>query len=322
MNPPKHFSWFSFAAAMEVCLAPHAFGAPDDVFDRVEHHFVDNKGVKIHYVTLGQGPVAVFIHGFPDWWYTWAAQMEELSTDFRCVALDLRGYNDSDKPKGVENYRMPLLVADVLAVIRDVGAEKVVIIGHDWGGSIGWQLALNRPELVDKLIVVDLPHPRGLRREMLINDEHRRNTQYARDFQKPGAHLEWPPERLLQRLLGRTRPESWTEVKKARYLEAYRKSDIEGMLNKYKANYGATVPPKAELPYRDNSPITYTRMPVLIFHGLEDPSLHRNALNETWEWMGKDLTIVTFPGVDHWPHHDEAELVSKTMKHWLLSRQE
>ncbi|MEK7794412.1 MAG: alpha/beta hydrolase [Candidatus Hydrogenedentota bacterium] len=294
---------------------------PDDLFNRVEHHFAENEGVKIHYVSIGKGPLVVMVHGFPDWWYTWANQMDALSSDFRCVALDLRGYNQSDKPKGVENYAVPKLIADVLAVIKAEGADKVVLVGHDWGGGIAWQIALSKPELVDKLIIVDLPHPRGLRREMLINDEHRERTQYARDFQKPGAATLWPPEKLLARLVGRTRPESWTEDKKARYLAAYQASDIEAMLNIYKANYSPTVPPKAELPYHDDSPVVKTQMPVLMFHGLADPSLHRAALNDTWEWMSKDLTIVTFPGVDHWPHHDEAALVSSTMKNWLLSRQ-
>src|SRR5438128_8197598 len=90
----------------------------DDVFDRVSHGFADSAGVKIHYASLGRGPLVVMIHGFPDFWYTWRHQMAALSTDFQVVAVDLRGYNLSDKPAGVENYDMSLLEADIAAVTR------------------------------------------------------------------------------------------------------------------------------------------------------------------------------------------------------------
>ena len=95
-----------------------------DLYDRVEHGHADSDGVKIHYASLGEGPLVVMIHGFPDFWYTWRDQMEALSSDFKVVALDLRGYNRSDKPEGVEQYRMPLLVADVAAVVQHHGEDS------------------------------------------------------------------------------------------------------------------------------------------------------------------------------------------------------
>ena len=116
----------------------------NDVFDRVEHGFADNDGVKIHYASLGEGPLVVMIHGFPDFWYTWRDQMHALSGDFQVVAIDTRGYNKSDKPKGVEQYAMPHLLADVEAVIDHLGAERATIVGHDWGGIISWQFAMRR----------------------------------------------------------------------------------------------------------------------------------------------------------------------------------
>src|SRR5579885_3699992 len=110
-----------------------AFGA--DIEARVQEGYADSNGVKIHYASLGQGPLVVMIHGFPDYWYTWRDQMEALSDKFQCVAIDQRGYNLSDKPKGVENYAMKLLVGDVAAVIKSLGRDKAIIVGHDWGGA-------------------------------------------------------------------------------------------------------------------------------------------------------------------------------------------
>ena len=158
-----------------------------DIEDKVTHGYADSNGVKIHYATMGTGPLVVMIHGFPDYWYTWRAQMEGLADRFTVVAIDQRGYNLSDKPAGVENYDMRLLVGDVLAVIKHLGREKAIIVGHDWGGMVAWQLAINVPQAVDRLIILNLPHPRGLSRELAHNPEQQKNSAYARNFQKEGA---------------------------------------------------------------------------------------------------------------------------------------
>src|SRR5688572_10276166 len=116
-----------------------------DVFDRVTHgHAVSDGGVKIHYATLGSGPLVVMIHGFPDFWYSWRHAMAALSGQYQVVAIDQRGYNVSDKPAGVENYDMRLLVGDVAAVIRHLERDKATIVGHDWGGVVAWQFAINQ----------------------------------------------------------------------------------------------------------------------------------------------------------------------------------
>jgi pimeloyl-ACP methyl ester carboxylesterase len=100
-----------------------------DLEERVEHGFADSGGVKIHYASLGLGPLVVMIHGFPDYWYTWRSQMEALSEAYQCVAIDLRGFNLSDKPKGVDNYALGKLVGDVAAVIKHLGRDKAVLVG-------------------------------------------------------------------------------------------------------------------------------------------------------------------------------------------------
>ena len=115
---------------------------------QVSHEYADSNGVRIHYAKAGAGPLVVFVHGFPDFWYSWHHQMQGLSDEYSVVALDTRGYNESDKPDGVESYDMTLLVADVAAVIRNEGRESAIIVGHDWGGAVAWGLATTMPELV------------------------------------------------------------------------------------------------------------------------------------------------------------------------------
>ncbi|HVO97664.1 MAG TPA: alpha/beta hydrolase [Bryobacteraceae bacterium] len=274
-----------------------------DIESKVTHGYADSNGVKIHYASLGKGPLVVMIHGFPDYWYTWRDQMEALSDKYQCVAIDQRGYNLSDKPKGVENYKVQLLVGDVIAVIKSLGQEKAIIVGHDWGGMVAWQVALNFPQMTDRLIILNLPHPKGLMRELANNPAQQKASQYARNFQQPGAEKMVTADQLT----------FWVKDPEARkkYLEAFQRSDIEAMLNYYKANY-----PRE--PYtEDSSPVVKTQMPVLMFHGLGDTALLSGALNNTWDWMGKDLTLVTIPGASHFVQQDASELVSRTMKLWL-----
>ena len=197
---------------------------------KVTHHNAHNDGVKIHYATAGDsGPLVVMIHGFPDFWYSWNEQIKALQSTHRVAAMDLRGYNRSDKPKGLENYAIPKLVSDVASVIRDMGEKKAVIVGHDWGGMVAWQFAMMQPEMTDRLIVLNLPHPKGLNRELANNPDQQRNSQYARNFQQPDAHKQLDAERLIRWVKG--------EAKRAKYIEAMKRSDFEAMLNYYKRNY-------------------------------------------------------------------------------------
>ncbi|MEP7270681.1 MAG: alpha/beta hydrolase [Acidobacteriota bacterium] len=277
--------------------------AASDVEDRVEHGYATNNGVKIHYASLGKGPLIVMIHGFPDYWYTWRDQMEALSPNYQVVAIDQRGYNLSDKPKGVENYDMRLLISDVVAVIKQLGKERAIIVGHDWGGAVAWTLASVRPDVVEKLIILNLPHPRGLNRELVNNPEQQKNSAYARRFQQEGAEKGLTPEGLA----------GWVKDPEAKkkYIEAFKRSDFEAMLNYYKRNY-----PRE--PYvLDSSPIVKLKMPVLMIHGLGDTALLAPALNNTWDYLEQDLTLVTIPGASHFVQQDASSLVSRSIKMWL-----
>jgi pimeloyl-ACP methyl ester carboxylesterase len=293
-----NYSVISSRAAQPVSNADET-----DLDKKVEHGYADSNGVKIHYASLGSGPLVVMIHGFPDFWYSWRDQMQALSTNYQVVAIDQRGYNLSDKPKGVENYDMRLLVGDVLAVVRHLKREKAIIVGHDWGGIVAWTFAMMHPDVTDRLIILNLPHPRGLARELANNPKQQQNSQYARNFQKEGAHLQMKAEDLAR----------WVKdpAARAKYVEAFKKSDFEAMLNYYKRNY-----PRE--PYtEDKSPVVKIKMPVLMIHGLNDTALLAGALNDTWEWLEKDLTLVTIPGANHFVQQDASDLVTRSIKMWL-----
>jgi epoxide hydrolase 4 len=264
--------------------------------------FADSGGVKIHYVTAGKGPLVVLLHGFPDFWYTWRDQMPALAKHFQVVALDLRGYNKSDQPQGVENYAMDKLVGDVAAVLQHFKQEKAVIVGHDWGGAIAWTFAMTHPEQTDRLIVLNLPHPRGLMRELANNPEQQKNSQYARNFQQPEAASRISPEVLT----------FWVREPEARkkYAEAFRRSSLEGMLNYYKANY-----PRP--PYKAERDLPQVKCPVLMIHGLKDQYLLPGALNATWKWIDNTFTLVTVPQAGHFVQRDAPDLVTRTMVGWL-----
>jgi pimeloyl-ACP methyl ester carboxylesterase len=278
-----------------------------------EDGFVDSGGVKIHYVSLGQtqNPLMVLIHGFPDFWYSWRAQMPALAKRFHVVAIDQRGYNLSGQPEGVANYKVEELVGDVVSVVNHFGNGKAVIVGHDWGGLVAWTFAMIQPERIDRLIVLNLPHPRGIIRELATNAKQQRNSQYARDFQKPDA----AKQVSFQFLTG------WVKDPEARkiYLAALKRSSIEAMLNYYKANYprdAAEARARAEAAAaKDDTPPV--KCPVLLIHGLKDQSLLPGALNDTWNWVESDLTLVTIPTAGHFVQQDAADLVTRTMLAWL-----
>jgi len=259
--------------------------------------------IKIHYVTQGEGPLVVLLHGFPDFWYSWRNQMPEWSKHFKVVAIDQRGYNKSGQPEGVDEYKVEKLVDDVKSVIEHFGATKATVVGHDWGGFVAWSFAMKYPEHLDRLVVLNLPHPWGLQRELATNPEQAKNSQYARNFQKSEA----------AKFLSAAGLADWVKDAEAKkkYVEAFELSSFEGMLNYYKANY-PTEPYEAPTGQPPK-----VKSPVLVIHGLDDKYLLSSGLNETWKWVDSELTIVTVPGAAHFVQHDKPELVTKTVLNWL-----
>jgi epoxide hydrolase 4 len=295
---------FAFATGIFFVLGARAEDSSSlDIERRVTHGFATNQGVRIHYAALGQGPLVIMIHGFPDYWLTWRRLMDAVAKDHEAVAIDQRGYNLSDRPRGAEHYDMATLVEDVTAVIRARGREHAIIVGHDWGGAVAWSFAMKRPEMTDKLIILNLPHPRGIGRELARNPQQQKASAYARRFQQEGAHTNLTAEALAFWV---TEPPV-----KARYIEAFRRSDFEAMLNYYKRNYPRE--PYAE----DSSPVVKVKCPVLMIHGLKDTALLSSGLNGNWDFVEKDFTLVTIPEAGHFVQQDAPDLVVRSIRSWL-----
>ena len=292
------------AVLAAVTLAAAAQAAPQD-------RYATNNGVKIHYVVDGKGPLVVLVHGFPDYWATWKPLMAELNkAGYRTAALDLRGYNLSDKPAGEAAYAMPNLIGDVAAVVAAEGQKSTILIGHDWGAAISWQVIFNRPDLVNKLVIMSVPHPVGFARELATNADQQKNSQYARNFQQPGFEKNLTAEGLA----------GWVKdsKEKAGYVAAFKRSDLTAMLNYYRANYPRIVPGAPPPP--PGPPPPQIKVPVLILHGMKDTALNAAGHAGVWNYVDADTTLVMIPGAAHFLQHDAEGLVDRTVRDWLDAR--
>jgi pimeloyl-ACP methyl ester carboxylesterase len=295
-------------AAAAILLSTPALAAPQDLS-------ATNGEVKIHYAVEGQGPLVVLIHGFPDYWGTWKPLMAELNkAGYRTAAMDLRGYNLSDKPRGVAAYAMPNLVEDVAAVIAAERQKSAIVIGHDWGGAIAWRVAYNRPELVNRLVILSVPHPAGLVRELSTNKAQQEGSNYAREFQKEGSEKNLTAEGLS----------AWMKdpAKKGAYLEALKRSDFGAMMNYYRANYPSAGGPPGGAPQpAAQSPETMrVKAPTLIVHGMQDTSLNAAGHSGVWNLIDADTSLLMVPGAGHFVQHDAEALVNRTVRDWLDAR--
>lgn len=160
--------------------------APHELFplpDGCDEGYIVANGVRLHFVTAGSGPLAIVLHGFPEFWYSWRYQLPELAAIRRVVALDMRGYNLSDKP--ARGYDLATLTNDVRAVIEALGERQADVIGHDWGGLIAWTFAMRQPDYLRCLVVLNAPHPATLTREWRHPGQFRRSA-YVGFFQLRG----------------------------------------------------------------------------------------------------------------------------------------
>ena len=293
----------SLVLAGALALAGGVAARGVEIADTVQDHYADSGGVRIHYVIRGHGRLVVLIHGFPDFWYGWRNQIAPLARRYTVAAMDLRGYNLSDKPQGVDQYGFSYLMADVAAVIRDAGRTRATIVGHDWGGAIAWMFAILHPEMTERLIVLQTPHPRGLLRELRTDPSQQAASAYARTFQQDGVPSGFTPSVLATIAAGGDAQAF------PRYLEAFERSDIEAMIDYYKADY-----PRE--PYADVS-LPNVQAPVLILDGLADPFLRPAGHNSTWDWVDAPVTLVTAPGVGHFIMAEQPTLVTHTIERWL-----
>lgn len=313
----------------------------------IRHDYAEVNGVRLHYAEAGDGKLILFLHGFPEFWYAWKDQLRELGRDRRAVAVDMRGYNLSSKPPEVEAYAMPHLVEDVRALADHLGHERFALVGHDWGGVVAWAFAMAHPERLERLGIVNAPHPAIFQRELRENPAQQRASQYMLMLRSREAEELLAADgyaALASAVLAEGLERGYlTEEDRAAYLEAWsRPGALTGGLNYYRA--AGLGPPAGEggaapgepgdrpLP-REPGDVTLPhqpgdvtlpgeptiRVPTLVIWGELDPYLLTGNLVGLEDYVS-DLTVRRVPDAGHWIVHERPELVSAAIREFLGGR--
>ena len=266
------------------------------------HHRFAVNGVEFHCVEAGRGPLVVLLHGFPEFWYSWRRQIPALAgAGFRVVAPDLPGYNESSKPPDAASYRLLNVANDVAALIERLGAP-CVLAGHDWGASVAWLVAMHRPDLLRKLVALNIPHPAPLLREIRRSTRQKLKLAYQLFFQPPLL-----PELLMPLLMPFVlrRMGRFTRDDIRVYRRSWRGFDTRRAMCNY---YRALRRYRGELS-RNVLPV---RVPTLFIWGEREPVVTREATENFDEWVA-DLRIVRVAGAGHFVQTDQPEIVNELL---------
>jgi pimeloyl-ACP methyl ester carboxylesterase len=277
----------------------------------LRHGYADLSGSRLHYVEAGEGPLVVLLHGFPEFWFSWRFQISTLAdAGFRVVAPDMRGYNLSSRPSAVMEYEIDHLSGDVRDLIVERGAERALLAGHDWGAAVAWATASAHPEVVERLAILNVPHPRrflqGLRRPQQML-----KSWYIFFFQLP-----WLPERLASARNWRAfrygfehdaRTGAFTQGDIERYIEAWSQPGAAtAMINYYRAISRQT-------PSRAEARIRQITAPTLVIWGERDRYLGVEMAEPDRSDVPNFERVVRIPDASHWVHHDQPERVSQLL---------
>ena len=267
--------------------------------------------LELHVVEAGAGPPVLLLHGFPEFWYSWRHQLGPLAAaGFRAVAPDLRGYGQSDKPRAVGDYAIEHLVADVRALVLELGGEPVTLVGHDWGGALAWEVALRCPELVRRLAILNAPHPLSMQRA-LRTWRQLRKSWYMLFFQLPRLPERWllqGESRRMRSMLRRdpVRPDAFAPEDIERYVEAIqRPGAARGAIHWYRAAL-------RRLPGAARAPWTPVEAPVLVIWGEADRYLGPELAQPPARWAPR-AEVVRLPAASHWVQVDAAARVSELL---------
>lgn len=267
--------------------------------------YLISNGVRLHYVTQGEGPLMLMLHGFPEFWYSWRHQIPKFAKDYKVVALDLRGYNESEKPQQQSAYMMRELIKDVEGVIQGLGYDRCILVGHDWGGAIAWCFAYAHPEMVERLIVMNIPHPakfaEGLRTPVQLM-----RSWYAFFFQLPML-----PEFLIE--LSDYQLIEFALKGMAVDKSAFTQADIDAYKNAA-AKPGALT---AMINYYRNAFLSFQQqewtllnVPTLMIWAEEDAALGKELTYGTEEYV-KNFQIRYIANCSHWVQQERPELVNQ-----------
>ena len=289
----------------------------------VQHRYAKNKDVRLHYAIAGSGPLVVFVHGFPGWWWTWRKQMAALMDHYTVAALDMRGYGDSDQPASTAAYAVTQLASDVAAVIEHAGFDQATVVGHDFGGITSWLLAAFSPKVVQRLAVLNSPHPAIFFRDLHERADQRQAFRYAQTLRRSnaarlrmpaqfrtafrGLYKTWSPEPLAL-ILAAHEPEDHKT-----HLRAMRRTSIPAAF-KY---YGANIPAE---PFPAPSPVFESLRfagPTLMVWGMDDVYLLPHLIDGTQNYLDGPYELAQIPDADHFVHTAQPERVSATLLDWL-----
>lgn len=291
----------------------------------IEHNTAEVNGVKLHYAESGSGKLMLFLHGFPEFWYGWKNQLEEFGRDHLAVAPDMRGYNLSSKPAEVEQYRIPLLIEDVRALAAHLGGNpnrKFILVGHDWGGVVAWVYAIAHPETIEKLVIVNAPHPAIFQRELRDNPAQQKASAYMLMFRSPEAEKTLSAndyQMLVNAVLGAgLKDGSFTEADKRAYLEAWSQPGaLTGGLNYYRASQ--VGPPSGAETGSSAAPALpgmKVNVPTLVIWGEKDTALLTGNL-EGLDAHVAQLTVRRIPDGTHWVVHEKPSDVNRYIREFI-----
>jgi pimeloyl-ACP methyl ester carboxylesterase len=291
----------------------------------IRHDYASVNGLRLHYAHAGAGPLVLFLHGFPEFWYCWKRQLEEFGRDHLAVAPDLRGFNLSDRPADVKQYKARILVEDVRALAEHLGRpqrEKFVLVAHDWGGAVAWAYAMAHPQTLSKLVIINSPHPVPFARELAHNPAQQDASQYMNLFRTGKAERvlsENNFERLMKMTLEGWGKGSIDAAEKAAYIEAWSQPGaLTGSLNYYRAS--PLYPPIGDDPGAKAlklDPADFmVRVPTLVVWGMRDQALLPANLDGL-EACVPDLRIERLPEASHWVMHDEPGRLNRLIRDFI-----
>jgi pimeloyl-ACP methyl ester carboxylesterase len=304
----------------------------------IEHRMVETNGVRLHCAVSGDGPLVVLLHGFPECWYSWRHQIAALSPRFRVVAPDLRGYNESDKPDGVQAYAMSELTRDVLGLVHAFGEREAVIVGHDWGGGVAWSFAMDHPAATRRLAVLNCPHPAKLVEAFQNNPRQLAKSWYMFFFQIPwlpeallGARGAWAIGNAFRR--SAVQKDAFTDdvVERLRdaasrpgalrsavnyYRAAFRSPDTLASLPSWLARFlvGDRPLPAPRRALSDWPPIT---APTLLVWGEQDVALDLSLTRDLGPLVAGPLTVRYVPDSGHWVQQERPDVVNAALLEFL-----
>lgn len=284
---------------------------------KLEESFIKTNGIQLHVVMAGpqSGTPVVLLHGFPENWRCWIRQLPALAAaGCRVIVPDQRGYNLSDKPKGVKNFNIEELTKDILGLIDALEYEKVNVVGHDFGALVAWMLATKHPEQLHRLGIINVPHPTVMWRFLRRDFEQMRRSLYALFFQLP-----WLPEMILRAgnwrvassgLRRSGRDNAFTDEDIEKYREAWSQPGaMTAMLNWYRA--AARYQPEIADGMR-------VRTRTLILWGVQDFALSRRMARPSLDYCD-DGNLIFFPDATHWVQREEADEVNRRLLEFIFT---